>query len=388
MAKHITHKQLAGLIASTLSARSAGNAARHLEECSQCRALHERVVSATRPRYGSLAPGPEVKARIMRSWQDMQGESKRGPGLWAFMAGHPRALIAGSLAAIAAAITALLILTQPPAGIEPPSLTAALVEGSVIINGAPARLNYRARPGSALTLDDQAMVRLAHGPALSITLFGRGSFTIDRMRISGAPERLELECTLQEGILISRTESTVSYTYNTPGARVEPRGTEFLLQASGMKTLVIMKQGSVTVKPADTVKAVDVSAGTRCVVDRTARIEPASPKDLEVFGSMERLRTGNFAPQLLTRPEKNVKRAGDGNSRTGKMSGKIPNKLPIQQTQGANEDNVQPQPERKDAVEQAERERRKRSENKAFKERVGKKKDQRAMKEMQRRINR
>lgn len=382
MAKHITHKKLAGLIAGTLSSRSAGTTARHLDECDRCRALHGRLISAMAPRYGGLTPGPEVKQRVMRSWQELQGAPSRRPGLSGFIAAHPRTLMAGAFAVVAAAVTALIILTLPPGPAGPPSLTATLVKGDVILNGRAARPMESVRPGSAITLDEQSMVRLSYGSALSITLFGRGSFTIDRMRMHGTPGRLELVCTLDEGILLSRTAAPVSYAYNTPGARIEPHGTEFLLQASGAKTLVIMKQGAVTVKPTDGGKPLDIAAGSRCMIDREASAGPASPKDLEIFGSVERLRTGEFAPLLIAPPtdKERVRKA----EKTGMNGDKIRS---AQKKQDA-EDAVTTRQEQNKPVDKNGSERRERNiETKGF-EKVEKKKDQSMLKEIRKRANR
>ncbi len=306
MTKHMTNKELAGYIAGSMSDRSRGLAAGHLARCDRCRARHEKMLAAISPRYPSLQASPAARTRIMRSREKLAGgETASAPkGIRSLLALHPRAILAASLTLIVAAVAVAALLIRMPAERERLHLAVIRADAGVTINDRPAREHARVHERSSIRLPDKTMLRLEHGRGFSITLTGPGIFSIDRFASRGQGEHLKMECTLARGILISASDSTASMTcaYNTPGARVEPIGTEFLLQSAGGKTLVVMKAGSVRVRPVQSAESVTVSGGSRCMIDKKAEITPAAPEDMTMFGSMEKLRAGAFSRRLL-KPE-------------------------------------------------------------------------------------
>jgi hypothetical protein len=306
--RHLTNKELAVYIARTAGERSRSGIAGHLSGCDRCRSRHEKILAATAPRYSSLRASDAAKIRIMRSRDKLaEDETALAPkGLRSILALHPRAVLAASLAVVTIFVVTAALLFLPPAVEKRPFLTAAQADSGVIVNGHPAGDRDRIFEQSSIRVPDKTMARMEYGPGFSITLIGPAVLSIDRLMPPGPSTPVELECTLTQGILVSAnkesTKKTVSYVYNTPGARVEPMGTEFLLQSAGDSTLVLMKTGSVSVKPARSAESVSVSAGSRCVVSEKAEISKAMPEDLKIFSSMEQLRDGAFEGQLM-KPE-------------------------------------------------------------------------------------
>jgi hypothetical protein len=301
---HLTRKQLAEYLAETTAPEARQRIARHLAACDECRKRSDMLITATAPRYRNLQPGAAVKDRVMRSWEQEMRE-KTGPAPFSFrllLAGHPRIAVAASFAALAAAVTLGLFLLRTPPAPDRLALSADRVDGEITINDRPARPSQQVFDASTIKLQERAMARLTYGEDLSITLSGPGVFSIERFESDKAYGKIRMECTLSAGVLVSAVNGTslaIAYAYNTPGARIEPIGTEFLLQAAGPATLVIMKQGSVLVKPVKTRETVTVLAGNRCVIRDTAASAPATKEDLGIFNDLGRLRTGTFTPRLL-----------------------------------------------------------------------------------------
>ncbi len=307
---HISHKALARYIAGTVKERHRGRIAEHLAECGRCRSRHGKMIAAIAPRYSMLRASEAAKVRVLRSRDRLaEDETARTPsGLRSLLPQHPRAVLAGSLALAAAVVAAAVLLFRPPVEEVRPYLAAANVDGGVVINDRPLIDRERVFEGSAITLPEKTSARLEYGRGFSITLIGPALFTVDRLMSRGDSEPVELECSLRQGILVSDSGGTrtVAYAYNTPGARIEPTGTEFLLQSAGGATLVVMKTGSVTVKHGASAERVTVAAGSRCMVKEKADVSKASPEDLKIFDSMDNLRDGAFERQIL-KPEPLVK---------------------------------------------------------------------------------
>ncbi len=307
MKRHITNRELARYIAGAMSNRKRTSVAEHLTQCDRCRARHEKMLAVIAPRYFSLRASDAAKVRVMRSRDKLaEGEDAYAPGgIRSILSLHPRAFIAASLALVTAVAVTAALLLRPPAGEARLHLAAVIADAGVTINDHPVRDRDKVFEQSAIILPDKTTMRLEYGRGFSITLIGPAIFSIDRLMSRGPSEPVVVECTLAQGLLVSASDGTgkkVAYTYNTPDARVEPVGTEFLLQSAGGTTLVVMKTGSVRVKPERSAESVAVSSGNRCMVAEKTEISKADPEDLKIFGSMEQLRAGAFGHRLL-KPE-------------------------------------------------------------------------------------
>jgi len=202
---------------------------------------------------------------------------------------------------LAAAVAVALVYFLAPFATKPaPALVAESADPGVTVDGRPADRGTRVTESSALVLPDGAMTRLAYGRGFTMTLVGPCALTIDRLASRGTSGGTVMECTLEQGMLVSTNEGgSLVYAYSTPGARVEPTGTEFLLQASGDSTLVIMKSGRAAVRSLRSGENGIVPAGSRCTVYGRVRIVPASPEDLKMVDDREGLRSGAFKRGLL-----------------------------------------------------------------------------------------
>lgn len=313
---HISNRNLAAYLADAMDASTRERIGGHIAGCDRCRALHDKMLSAISPRYASLRPGGAVKARVLLTRDELErGERKPAPDPGGpLRALRPRLLGAAALGLAAAIAIALAFLLVPPSDTRP-ALVAESADAGVTINGRPATRGARVFESSALVLPDKTTARFAYGRGFSITLTGPCAMTIDRLAPHGPSGGIVLEGALGQGVLVSIADgsSAVSYAYATPGARVEPVGTEFLLQASGESTLVVMKSGTVRVRPVRSAEAAVVAAGSRCLIDRQARVSPASAEDLRMVDSREGLRAGTFVRRLL--PVLPLKRRGPAGRR-------------------------------------------------------------------------
>ena len=305
-------------MAGTLGDRAQESIAGHLADCGHCRARRDTMLAATAPRYRTLRASDAAKIRVMRSWDRLaEDESAYAPrGIRSLIALHPRNVIAASLAIAAAIVATATLLFRAPTVQERPFLTAVRADEGIMVNGHAAAKGTRIFDSSDISLPDRAMMRLEYGSGFAITLFGPADFSINSLGSEGQSGHTDLEGTLSRGILVSASsgQSSIAYAYNTPNARIEPSGTEFLLQSAGGSTLVLMKTGSVSVKYAQAAERVTVTAGERCEVSDKTRIIKAAPQDLKIFGSLEQLRIGEFTPQLL-KPDKEMPLRGLQNRR-------------------------------------------------------------------------
>ncbi|MBP7738721.1 MAG: hypothetical protein KA369_22290 [Spirochaetes bacterium] len=301
MTRHISNRDLAALIAGTAGDRSRSRVSKHLEECVQCRARHDRILAAIAPRYRDLRASDAAWIRVIRSWEKLarEGSSPAPSRLRSFLAFHPRSVIAASLALAASVAVISVLLIRTPTEPPRPYLSAVQLDRGVTIDGKSPGELPRVYGGSAVSLPDKTMARLVHGRNFSITLIGPGAFSIRRFASGTSSNRMDIECALDQGMLISSSTGGISYSYTTPGARVEPVGTEFLLQSAGGKTLVVMKSGSVRVKPVQSAETVTVTAGNKCMVAEKAEIRKAEIEDLKIFGNIDQLRAGAFKQRLL-----------------------------------------------------------------------------------------
>jgi hypothetical protein len=327
MKGHISNRSMAAYLAEAMDASTRERIGWHIAGCDRCRALHDNMASAISPRYRSLQPGSAVRARVMRTREELErGDGKPAPaGL--LHALNPRLLGAAALGLAAAIVVALAIFLSPPAETGP-ALVAVSVDPGVTVDGRPALRGARVYESGALVLPDNTMARFDCGHGFSMTLIGPCVMTIDRLSSRGPSGGAVMECSLEQGILVSASDGSgeLSYSYNTPGARVEPAGTEFLLQASGERTLVVMNSGRVRVMPVRSGDTTVVPAGSRCLLDEKVGISPASVDDLKMVKDHEGLRAGSFARSLLPvlplkgggrgeRPLKDKKKRGHFQSR-------------------------------------------------------------------------
>ena len=316
MHKHITNNQLAGFLSETLTPGKRERVLSHLELCADCRKRRDMLFAAISPRYGSVRVDAAIKSRVMRSLSEaVERDAMQGPaGIRGLLVRHPRIALAGSLAVIAAAIVLGFFLARVPYKTVRIALSARQADEGITINNKAPILHEGIYDASTVRVPHKAMARLTYGDSVSIILIGPCVFSIDRFILDEGTNKIRLDCTLPEGLIISAIEERareMQYTYKTPAARIDPLGTEFLLQAAGDSTLIVMKRGTVRVKPALSHEQVTVSAGNRCLITKQASISPAVPDDMKMFDDPNKLKSGVYAPRLLsgfseTRPAKKI----------------------------------------------------------------------------------
>ncbi|MBN1498083.1 MAG: FecR domain-containing protein [Spirochaetes bacterium] len=176
-----------------------------------------------------------------------------------------------------------------------------MTELEVLIDGKTARKGDPVREGTVVNLASGSAARLIFDTGIRIDLAGKTDMGVDKFTADTA-NGVNMSISLHEGTLVSaiqRGEVPVVYEYVTPNARIEPLGTEFLLQASGGITLAIVKEGGILVTNMRTGKQVRVSAGGKCIITDTLLSAEASGQDLGIFSDIDGLRAGKYAHLLL-----------------------------------------------------------------------------------------
>jgi hypothetical protein len=261
------------------------------------------MVAAIAPQYSSLMPGDRVKERIFRSRDEINNSDAnvRPDVVRSLFGSRPRAAIASAIGAVAAIIVVAVIAVQAPWKTGRASLTMNRMDAGVTINDLTAKAGDPVYEESRIKLPDKTIAQLVHGDTIQITLIDRGDFSIGRFSI-GKDSGVKLEATLRDGMLVSAVhdkKKSVTYEYMTPNARIEPLGTEFLLQVNAGATLLIMKDGAVKATNVQSGESVTVTAGQKCVVSDSVLVMPMEEKDLEMFNDLEKVRDGAYARLLL-----------------------------------------------------------------------------------------
>ena len=213
---------------------------------------------------------------------------------------HPRASLATASGFVIAVVAVALLVTPTFRNAGRPHLLASVVEGEASFNGSPIRAGENISGTGTINVPARSMLLLSRGEEMTIELADGAVFTIDRL--DHGSDRLEIAGTLAGGTLVSRVRegtTSIRYRYDTPGARIEPLGTEFLLQASGETTLLVMKSGSVRVTSLLSSREAVLSAGTRGTVNETIELSPAGLDDIRMIDDSRGRREGRFSTRLL-----------------------------------------------------------------------------------------
>ncbi len=212
-----------------------------------------------------------------------------------------RLTVASALAAAAMIVVIVAIVIKGPQGPTRGSMVLLPLGPGVAVNGNTMMQREAVYDASRIVLADGAAARLVHGTMIHITLIGKTNASLDSLLIDKS-SNIKLGFSLSDGMLISAIPAgttSVSYEYRTPDARIVPLGTEFLLQAGGGATLVLLKEGAIRVILGKTGESREVRAGRKCVISDSIEEIPASTDDLKLFDDAEGLRGGRYAHLLL-----------------------------------------------------------------------------------------
>ena len=303
MNKHVTNKILAAYIADILRPSERDRIHEHLNGCGPCRTKYERMVAAIAPRYSSLKPGDRVKEKIFRSWKEINnGDVNPEPDIIRSLSGRlPRWAVASAIGALAAILVAAVIIIQAPWETGRASLTMNRMDAGVTIDDLTAKTGDPVYEESRIKLSDKAIAQLVYDDAIQITLVNKSDYAIDHFSIE-KDSSVKLRTTLFNGMLVSAIHNrnkSVSYEYMTPNARIEPLGTEFLLQVNAGDTLVIMKEGAIKARNIRSGKSVTVTSGHKCVISDSMLLMPTTEEDLKMFADLDKVRSGAYARLLL-----------------------------------------------------------------------------------------
>ena len=303
MHNHVTNKQLASYLAGTMLTDDRGRFDDHLHECPACNGKFEKIQIAIAPRFQAVELREVLIERILDSWDAIKAEAGAAGhgGIMTLPRRYPWTFAGSALAAavaIAILVTAFLLFPQKPRG---ECLSLSRIEGEITLNGAPAGTVKNVYSGSRITISEKAIARLQYYKTINIDLVNKSDFSIDAFAANKAG-RIRMLSTLRDGIVVSSIhdkDMNITYEYQTPNARIESMGTEFLLQADGGITLVIMKNDAIRATHTQSGKSMMLRAGSKCIISDSFDVRPATAEDMRIFDSLEMLLNGAYAHLLL-----------------------------------------------------------------------------------------
>ncbi|OHD65288.1 MAG: hypothetical protein A2176_15235 [Spirochaetes bacterium RBG_13_51_14] len=295
-------------------------------------------MAAIAPRYQSLKASNDLQERIMRSWREIRnGDVNAEPnGIRSLLVKHRRTAIASAAFAVAGIILIVTIFMQGPLETRRGSMVMNRMDAGVTVNGIPARNGEAVYDASMIRLPEMAIAQLVYDDTIKITLINNNDFSIDNFIIEKALN-VKLGLTLRDGMLLSAIhgrQTTIKYEYRTPNARIEPLGTEFLLQTEDGVTLVIMKEGAIKVTHIRSGKSETVPSGRKCIISDSFACMPTTKEDMKIFDDLDKLRNGSYAHLLLPAIYDLKVRAKTGNRDTGDIGKEKNNKKNDIQNEG------------------------------------------------------
>lgn len=295
--RHLTRLEVLRLMADLTDERETDAAREHLAACDECRIKTERLRKALEPRWdASTAPSPRVKERLIAEIRERQTISSRAP--------FPLARLAlASAAAVILVVTSFLIYRAvAPLQTQPAPLQVS-AGGGVTINGAPCASGMDLAAGDTIvTGGGSAMLR--RGNRVEILVDQGTELTVTRALAESRSGALDFAFTLTKGALVCRSHHgtpRLAYAFDSPHARVESRGTEFLLEATAESTALIVREGSVMIRSKLSGVAETASEGKAYRVAERIEQRPIESRDIIRFESIERLNPSPKTERLRER---------------------------------------------------------------------------------------
>jgi hypothetical protein len=247
----------------------------HISKCSPCRRRYEFITSLLSSSDNSaITPTDRPYLRILDSLNEIEKDKKH---VSAEPVSHfstilkPAIFVAASVLVIITAIVAIRY-----SGIystEDLTITCRSIRGTLHLNNEIARPQSDITEGSILRTDKNAIAEIRYSNLMKIIVSEKTVLEVERAQ-QKRKKTINLAFNLSEGVvhsLFSQRGVKIDYSFVTPKAEIHSIGTEFLLNASRDRTIVILTRGSLYIKSSVSGKEVKSTEGKEYII--TSSIE-------------------------------------------------------------------------------------------------------------------
>ena len=287
---HVTHQNLADFITDSLSKKRSLQIENHLNECPRCKGVYDKLMSIQTPVFrGRAILSENTKARVLNTY-DLIVENKDIKKELGRVIEFPVKKLALAAAALVFVVFSTVIGYRFYEGI-PRNVTFTLAEvtGQVFVNRERGERAMVIEDENTITTGPNSTAILRYGDSMAINIHSNSAFTIEKAVITKALQDTDFLFSLTEGSLISSINmKDIKYVYITPSARIESRGTEFFVHASGEKTTVYMKKGSVKISTHQSKEEIVTEEEKKYIITDTISVI-LSAEDLRLYESLRKL---------------------------------------------------------------------------------------------------
>lgn len=225
----------------------------HLSQCRPCRERYELVTALLSSSDNSaVAPSDKPYQLIIGSLREIEKGEKHIP---TEPIQHINRLLKPAIAIAASAlviiIAALAIRYSETNAPESLPIAFEKLRGTVYINNTTARPRSVIGESTILRTEDKAIAAVTYHDLIKIMLSDNTTLKIKKAEYHRGKNVFRLAFDLSQGTLYSSFSHRgvkIDYSFETPEARIQAIGTEFLLHASEDKTILIVTRGSVYIK--------------------------------------------------------------------------------------------------------------------------------------------
>jgi hypothetical protein len=278
----------------------------HMEKCRDCRDEYNRLCRIMAAySFREADPAPALKSRVMDSYDRIASVSPSAeirPVRTGMSTGLKILLPAMAAAAL---ILSILVFIRPW---KTPytghiAMTVDSVRGQSTLDGSKTEAGGQIGAGSVIRTGAGSFVRIRLGAAMEITCAGDTTLAVES---DGNQAARILTFVLKQGAVLSRSNrlTGMAYRYRTPGAVLEPVGTEFVLAALGKRTEVRVLEGRVRLTHSGGETEIPGGPGVIRVDDGKIRSRHADGKDGDLYESLKDMEPKKGATDRKKGPEK------------------------------------------------------------------------------------
>ena len=306
MYRHAKKKQMMELASGILEGREGEILSSHMEKCRDCRDKYDRLVRIIAAcSFNAADPAPAIKSRVMDSYDRIASvlPSAEIRPVSTGMSTGIRILLPALAAA--ALIVSILVFIKPREIPDAGNIALAVhsFRGESTLDGSKTEAGGRIGAGSVIRTGAGSFVRMRLGGAMEITCAGNTTLAVESDGNQGAGI---FTFVLREGVVLSRTNpgAVIAYRYRTPGAVLEPAGTEFVLAVLGKGTEVRVIEGRVRLTHQGGVTEISGGPGITRAGNGKIVSRPADDKDGDLYESLKNMELKKGTAYLKKRPVK------------------------------------------------------------------------------------
>lgn len=264
----------------------------HLPRCRPCRERYEIITTLLSSSDNrAVAPTDKPYQRLIDSLREIEKGEKQ---ILTEPKQHTRRLLKPAIAIAASAlviiIAALAIRYSETYAPESLPITFEKHRGTVYIDNTTAYPRSVIGEGSILRTEDEAIAAVSYHDLIKIMLAGNSTLKIKKAEYHGGKDTFRLAFDLRQGTLYSSFSHRgvkIDYSFQTPKARIQAIGTEFLLQTSEDKTILIVTRGIVYIKSTVSGEEVKSTEGKKYIITSSIQEREADAEAMKMIQSLK-----------------------------------------------------------------------------------------------------